>query len=266
MQITHPKEGFQGISAENLFLALDEMGTQVGWGSIVYQYLPNRCPDVPINMYFTIDSQPNGWYMLYGALLARARQLRESNPGVPARFYTKVAPEEQALLNLYQHNEMNCQQVESHVRLFKPDGDGRIPMACTVAPTSLNTQEEMSQLLERLYQNEIFHIDLPYLQWLSNTPHFHVLAMIHGNVRVGEVVVSGTGNHCELNAIYTVPMYRRQGMAKMLLHRCMAVMSTEGVEDFTATFISLSEPQKHLAMDFHAVDLQLLNRFPEILL
>ncbi len=266
MQMTHPQGSYQNIPPENVFLALDDMGTQVGMGLIVNQYLPHRCPDTPINLYFEINSQPTGWYMLLGALIARARQLRESNPGQRARIYTRLTPGDEAGKALYERMELNCKQLECRVRIFKPDGDGRIPMACTVEPTPLNTPQEQADFLTRLRQNDITHIDPAYLRMLMTLPHFHVLSMLHGNVRVGEVMVAGTGSECELLAIYTIPMYRRQGMAKMLLHRCMAVMTAEGVQTFTAVFVSLSEPQKHLAMDFHAVDLQIQSVFPEMIL
>lgn len=266
MQLMHPQGSYQDVPAENVFVALDEMGTQVGLGYIVYQYLPHRSPEMPINMYFEINSQPSGWYMIFGALVARARQMRESNPGQAARIYTRIDPKDDHSRTIYENNEMNCNQMECRVRLFKPEGNGRIPMACTVEPTPLNTIQEQTEFLNRLRQNDITHIDLPYLQMLMTMPHFHVLSMIHGNVRVGEVMVAGAGAECELLAIYTVPMYRRQGMAVMLLHRCMAVMEAEGVQDFSAVFVSLSEPQKHLAMDFHAVDLQIESVFPELVL
>lgn len=262
MQVIHPQVSYQDVPPENVFVALDEMGTQVGLGYIVYQYLPHRSPDIPINMYFEINSQPTGWYLILGALIARARQLCDNYPGALARIYTRLEANDKAGIALYEYNGFECGMMESRTRLFKPDGDGRIPMACTVVPTPLNTLQEQTEFLNRLLQNDITHIDLPYLQQLMTMPHFHVLSMVHGNVRVGEVMVAGVGASCEVVAIYTSPMYRRQGMAKMLLHRCMAVMVAEGVQDFSCVFVSMFEPQKRLALDFHAIDLQALSIFP----
>lgn len=256
MQITHPQGSYQELPAENVFLALDEMGTQLGVGYVVYQYLPHFSPDVPVNIYFEINSQPGAWYLLFGALTARARQLREMNPGVAARFYTCIPADDQESVARYERNDMNCRQFSSHVRIFRPEGMGNIPMACSVAHTPLNTREEQMALLERLGQNDLHSFDLPYLQRMMGTPHFCALTLLHGNVRVGEAIFYGEGSRAELAAIYVTPAYRRQGMAKILLHRGMALLADEGVQDFTAAFSSQSTPQVHLARDFHAEDLQ----------
>lgn len=266
MELTHPQGSYQDVPAENVFIAQDEMGTQMGVGFVVWQYLPHFCPEVPINMYFEINSQPSGWYMLFGALVARARQLRESNPGVNARMYTRLSPEDGASLALYEHNALNCRQFASQVRIWKPEGPGRVPMACTVVSTPVNTPEEQQQLIARLQQNDITTIDVPYLQRMMTTPHFCLLTMLHGNVRVGEALFWGEGSSCELAAVYTSPMYRRQGMAKMLIHRGMAMLMEEGVEEFTACFSSLSAAQIHLAQAFRAADIRLQCLYPELLL
>lgn len=266
MQITHPQSNSYGLGNEDVFIALDEMGVQVGEGHIVYQYLPHRSPDRPINLYFEINSQPVGWYLLFGALVARARQLRETSPSESARMYTRVKPGDATLLATYESMGFYCGQYESLVRLKKPEGDGHMPMGCQLAPVPLNTMEEQLGLIGRLQQYDINHIDLTYLQYLCTLPHFHTLALWHGATLVGEVVVAGSGDSCEVMAVYIIPAYRRQGMARMLLHSCMGVMATEGVKQFAAVFASLYTPQLSLARDFEGTIIETQSYYPELLL
>lgn len=266
MQIMHPQSNPYGVSNDDVFIAVDEMGTQVGEGYLIGQYLPNRSPDRPINLYFDINSQPSGWYLIFGALVARARQMREVNPSEAARMYTRVKPGDTALLDTYRDMGLYCGQYESLVRLKKPEGDGHVPMGCQLTPVSLNTVNEQLSLIGRLQQNDITHIDLPYLQYMSTLPHFHALGLWHNNALVGEVLVAGSGDSCEIMAVYVIPSYRRQGIAKMLIHSCMGVMATEGVSNFAAVLASLYAPQLGIAHAFGGTVIETQSYYPELLL
>ena len=266
MQITHPQAPYNHIPPEDVFIASDDLGTQVGVGYLIYQYLPHRSPECPVNIYFDINSLPQGWYLLLGAIVARARILRERDGAAPARLYTRVDPQNTQMIEQYRNSGLSVDQCESLAQLFLPQGEGRVPMSCTIEPVPLNTRQEQENFLRRLRDNDITHIDINYLQYLQRLPHFHAMAMVQNGMLVGEVMIAGTGSTCELVAIYTAPLYRRQGMAKVLLQRCMAVMSSEGVNRFGGVFISMSEPQKHLARDFQAKDTKVQGVFPQLIL
>lgn len=93
MQITHPQQAYNNLPPEDVFIASDDMGTRVGIGYLIYQNLPSRSPECPVNIYFDINSLPQGWYLLLGAIVARARILRDRvSQDVPARLYTRVDP------------------------------------------------------------------------------------------------------------------------------------------------------------------------------
>ena len=266
MKVIHPQGAFNNVPPENVFIAVDEMGTQVGYGYIIYQYQEHLYPDCPINMYFTIDSQPAGRYLIFGALIARARQLRDNNPNVHACAYTGINPEDNMSREFYVHNGMSCDETENTYRLTMLGGDGRIPMGTSVEPTPLNTIDDQQALLNRLQANDVSYIDMNYLHQIMRLPHFQAIGMFNGNALVGEAIVAGTGNACELQAIYINPNYRRQGLAKALLGRCMAMMSAEGVMNFTARFVTRSAPQQGLARAFQAADLGADMVFPGLYL
>lgn len=262
MQIQHPQSNYNNYPPEDVFIATDDRNNQIGVGTIEYHYLPHRCPDRPVQLYFTLDSQPESWFMLMGALMARARQMRDASPDVPARMYTRIAPGNRAELERYEAVGMDCKQFESLIGLSPKNNEVRNLMGFQLEQVPLNTAQEQTAFLGRLMANDIFHIDLPYLQYLQRMPHFYALGLRYNGEVVCECMVAGNGDACELMAVYTAPNFRRHGLATRLVNQCMNIMTTEGVQRFAAVFVSLSEPQKRLAMDFHGVDLQMQAVFP----
>ena len=250
MKIVHPSQPVNGLNPEDVFYAVDDLGAQTGYGFILYQYHPGLYPDCPVNLYFSIDGDPASRYLLFGALVARARVLQSLNPSLRARLYTGIAPTDTQMKDFYLQNGFDCEETDCIVQLSMPYGDGRIPMSCTVAPTPLNTWDEMNGLLYRLEVNEITFVDMNYLQSLMRMPHFMVLGLYRNAILIGEVLMAGQGSDCELTAIYVEPGSRNQGMGKALLHRMMAIMAAEGVTRVTTRIMSRSLPQQRLVNDF----------------
>ena len=252
MQVTHPVGMYHNLPPEDVFIALDELGNEMGMGYMVYQYQPHLYPDCPINLYFGLDCQMAARYMLFGALVARARQLRDCDPNVRARVYTNIAPNDIRMKDFFEHSGFDCSDAEEVLHIPMPIGEGRIPMSCGVRPTPLNTPEEQQALLYRLQMNDITYIDQAYLNQLQRMPHFMVLGLYRNTELVGEVIMAGQGEQCELVAMYITPPCRRQGMGRALLHRSLALMAAEGVTQVTARIMSRSQPQKRLMNAFNA--------------
>ena len=88
MRVYHPQGMYNNLPPENVFLAADEMGNEIGVGYIIRVMQPNVFPDRPVNLFISMECQPVARYMLFGALVARARQMRDENPpsvqGTPA--------------------------------------------------------------------------------------------------------------------------------------------------------------------------------------
>ncbi len=262
MTIIHPVQPVNGINPEDVFYAVDDLGTQTGYGFILYQYQPGLYPDCPVNLYFSLDGDASSRYLLFGALVARARVLQYVNPTLRARLYTSISPSDVQLKDFYVHNGFDCDESDQLLQLSMPIGDGRIPMSCTVAPTPLHTWDEQNALLYRLQMNEITFMDLNYLQSLMRLPHFMTLGLYRNAVLIGEVIMAGQGSSCELAAIYIEPGSRNQGMGKALLHRMMAIMAAEGVTTVTTRIMSRSLPQQRLMNGFGATVLGVNMLFP----
>ena len=262
MTIVHPQQPVNGLNPEDVFYAVDDLGTQTGYGFILYQQQPGLYPDCPVNMYFSLAGDPASRYLLFGALVARARILQASNPQLRARLYTSIAPTDIQMRDFYLHNGFDCDESDQILQLALPYGDGRIPMSCTVAATPLHTWEEQNSLIFRLKMNEITFVDLDYLNALMRMPRFLALGLYRNAFLIGETIMAGQGQDCELAAIYIEPSSRRQGMAKALLHRSLAIMAAEGVTQVTARIMTRSLPQQHLANDFGAIPLGVNMLFP----
>lgn len=262
MNIVHPQQPVNGLNPEDVFYAIDDLGTQVGYGYIMYQLLPGIYPDRPVNMYFSIEGKNASRYLLFGAIVARARVLQNVNPQTPARLYTGLDPKDEVMRDFYLHNGFDLNDSDGVFRLAMPFGDGRIPMSCAVAPTPLNTYDEQANLIYRLQMNEITFIDQNYLNMLQRMPHFMTLGLYRNAVLIGEVIMAGQGMDCELVAIYIEPGSRGQGMGRALLHRMMAIMAAEGVTNISARIMTRSLPQQRLLADFGAVQTGVNMIFP----
>lgn len=262
MTIVHPQQPVNNMNPEDVFYAIDDLGTRTGYAYILYQLQPGLYPDCPVNLYFAIEGDVSSRYMLFGAVVARARVLQTVNPQMRARLYTTISPDDVEMREFYIDSGFDCDEEDAAVELQIPFGDGRIPMSCTVAPTPLNTWEEQENLLYRLQMNEITYVDRNYLIPLLHMPHFLTLGLYRNAILTGEAIVAGQGNECELIAIYMDPGNRRQGMGRALLHRTLAIMAAEGVNRVTARIMTRSQPQTHLVNDFGAVKLGTNMIFP----
>lgn len=262
MDLTHPNGYYQQIPPENVFFAVNQQNMQVGVGTIEYQYFPHFSPERPVHLHFRLNAKDEeAWYMLMGALMARARQMRDAEPDLPARMYTTL-PADSRELTLYENVGMDCRQCKCLIGLQPRGAEARSVMGFVTEQIPLNTQPEQAAFLDRLVRNDIHHIDLPFLQMLLRQPHVSALRLRSGNDIACEVLMAGSGNKCELVAVYTAMPYRRQGFARRLIGMSMNVMAAEGVEQFAASLSSLSAAQTRLAMSFHGVSLELSAHHP----
>ena len=262
MHITHPQGMMGNLRPEDVFIAVDDMGMELGRGYIVMQFQPHIYPDCPINLYISLESQPSARFMLFGALVARARQLRDSNQQYAARVYTAVQPGDVPMQQFYMECGFKIENMEDVLSLTIPAGDGRIPMSCAVVQTPLNTLEERGMFCARMQQNDLSFLNVDYLTNLMRQPHFLALGLYQNNSLIGEIVMAGAGESCDLVGVYIVPELRRQGMGRALVHRAMAVMATEGVTRVIGRAMRYSQPQVHLMNDFAAQPLGVTTIYP----
>lgn len=251
------------VPPEDVFVAVNELGVQAGYGYVMYQYQPTVYPDRPVNIFFTMECTPEAEYLIFGALVARARQLRQDNPNEAARMYTSVTPGDMRKMNFYLHSGLTIGNTEDLVRLQMPLDAGPDSFNCAFAATPLNTAQEQAELIDRLSRNGLSYITLPYLQALRANPHFVALGLKYGPQLAGECIISGRGDGtAELAAIYISPEFQRRGLGKKLLQRALAICVHEGVTDVRARIMSASQPQVRLMRAFGAEVLDQTLLFP----
>ena len=262
MNILHPQQPVNNINPEDVFYAIDDLGTQAGYAYILYQLQPGLYPDCPVNLYFTIQGDEAARYLLFGAVVARARVLQNVNPQLRCRLYTNLDPQDAQGREFYLQNGFDMNESDMMVALQIPFGDGRIPMSCTAAATPLHTYEEQDALLTRLQMNELITWDRNALMEMMHMPHFIALGLYRNAGLIGDTILAGQGSDAELVAICIEPSSRRQGMARCLLHRSLAIMAAEGVTRVTARIMTRSLPQAHLMNDFGAAQIGVNMLFP----
>ena len=271
LRVRHPQGVYNNNPAENVFIAMDDNGNQYGVGTIVYQHQPDLFPDRPHNMFISLDSETQAQYLLFGALMGRAQQLgQEANPTECARVYTSVMPGDTVRLAFYDHNGFDITVAENVVQLEIPDFQAREPMGCSTRSIPLNTDQEQYEFLYRMQQCGGTYIDKPYLQQMQIQPHFLALGLIYttpqGQQLIGEIILAGQGNSCEVVAMYIIPPFRRQGFGRILLHRAMNIVATEGVTVMVGRILSNSTPQCRLAGNFSCRVARQETLFPSVYL
>lgn len=266
MQIIHPQEPWQNIHPDDIFDVVNDQGVRCGRGHVVYCYQPAIYPDKPVRIYFTMECVPEAEYMLYGALMGRARQLRQQNPMEGAYVYTNVEPKDTRLLNFCLYNGLSVGNSEELVRLHVPADGGPDAFGCTFAPIPLGTLEQQNALIARMTQNGLSHITLPYLQALTRNPVFVALGLFYGGdnrAPAGECIISGApGCEPELVAIYITEPYRGNGLGKRLLRRALSFCGQSGVPSVQARIMAASQPQSRLMRAFGSEPLSQTLLFP----
>lgn len=165
MRVYHPQGMYNNIPPENVFLAADEMGNEIGVGYIIRVMQPNVFPDRPVNLFISMECQPVARYMLFGALVARARQMRDENPQLKARVYTAISPGMPVPRSFTCITVLPARTRKICSAWRSPRGTARFPWSCAGwRPVPLNTPEEQNAFIYRLVMNDITFMDVNYLQ------------------------------------------------------------------------------------------------------
>lgn len=265
MQVIHPSAPVNNIHPDDVFDVVNDQGVLCGRGYVCYLYQPTIYPDRPVRIYFSMECTPEAEYMLFGALMGRALQMRQQHPHAPAYVYTDVNPRDTRLLNFCLHNGLTVGNAEELVRLQVPQDGGAETFGCTFAPIPLNTLPQQNALISNMAANGLSHITQPYLQALAGNPVFIALGMFYSDVRtpVAECIISGApGHEPELVGIYVAAGYRGNGMGKKLLRRALSLCAPYGVQTVQARIMAASQPQMRLMRAFGGEPVSQMLLFP----
>lgn len=263
MQVTQPTEAYQGIPKEDVFFVQDDQGNQIGEGYLIYQFQPSIYPARPVNIYFSLNSKPEGEYWLLGSLAARARQLRNQAPGAGARLYTAVAVDDERRLAFYEHNGFHMEHTEDLVRLNDPDDSVQLFNSACISLT-LNTVAEQMDLVARMRNAGFSYFDHAFLLQQMNKQNFVALGILYNSALVGACVAAGQYTSAEVMGLYMEPNFQRKGLGTKLLQQMKQALASIGATELTMRVMSDSEPQVRLVQRFRAELVEHTTVFPSM--
>ena len=264
MRITHPQAAFQGIAPENVFFVANDQQIQLGTGYVMQFFQGELYPERPNHLFLQIDCQPTARALMFGALLARAEQLRAMNPNLPARLYAQVPPENQDMLKFYEACGLRNDDGEDMFRFLPPPGVPQAPMGMTFASVPLQDEASQNAFLARINAQRIQPITQDYLQLWQQQQHFMALGFYRGGQPICETVLTGAGSSATLLMIYTRSDYRRQGMAKNLLGAASALLRERGVNTMYTHIFRRNVPQVALMRRLNGAFVRTVTALPGI--
>ncbi len=266
MLINHPPSEYQGIPAENVFFVSSDRHIQLGYGCVIPFFQAELYPSEPLHIYMQMDTQLSARAILFGALLARAGQIR-SEKGVPARFYTQVDPKDTELMKFYTQMGMKNDDSEDLYSFYLPYGRAQAPMGFDYYQVPMVTPQDEASFLERLNRYRIQAVNHDHLTLWRQQEHFLALGFYRqGNLQepVCEAVFTGAGQTATLLNIYTVPQYRRQRLASQLIEAASVHLRDQGVAVMYTHIFKRNTPQTALMQHLKGQFIRTVNCLPGI--
>ena len=263
MRITHPQMAYQGIAPENVFFVFNDAMVQMGSGYVIPFFQGEMYPERPLHPFMQIDCQPSARALMYGALLARADQLRAQTPNMPARLYAQVAPENLEMLRFYENSGFRNDDGEDLYRFPVPDGLARVPMGMEFG-AAFSNETGPQAFLDRINAYRIQPITQDYLALCQQRPHFMAASYYRAGVPVCEALFTGVGQEATLIMIYTRAEYRRQGLAGQLMNSAAQYLRERGVTNLYTHVFRRNQPQMGLMRHLNATFLRTVTALPGI--
>ena len=210
MHLTHPIAPYQGIAPEDCFFVTNDQMIEMGMGSVTLFYQPEMYPEAPLHIYMQLDSQPAGRNLLFGALLARAEQLRAQAPNLRGRLFTQIAPEDWDLNGFYTKAGFKMDDSEDLYHFGLPGWPARAPVNCNYASVPLKTPQDVQAFLQRMNAYRIAPLDAEFLGRCMSMEHFLAIGYYRGGNAVCEALFTGEGQNVTLVSLYVRADYRRQ--------------------------------------------------------
>ena len=263
MHLTHPIAPYQGIAPEDCIFVTNDQMIEIGMGSLTQFWQPELYPEAPMHVYMQLESQPAGRNLLFGALLARAEQIKAQQPGVTkARLYTQIAPENWEMANFFTKAGFKADDSEDLYHFPLPIWPAHPPVTCNYASVALRTPEEVQGFLNRMNAYRIAPMDADFLGQCMQMEHFTAIGYYRGANPVCEALLTGQGTAVTLVSMYVRGDYRRQGFAKSILGAAADILRPRGVTQVSARIFSRNAAQVGLMRAAGATKVRTLSLLP----
>lgn len=236
MRIEQAQTAMNGAPRENIFIATDDSGQRCGHAAVVEYVNHAVLPGRPLNYYLILEGFARARDMLFGAAYTRAMVLRKRRPNLAARIYTPCSPRDPERLMFFAQNGFINDDAELILRwiLHEDQYVPKPPVGCQIIQTPLEDSHDSEELLDRLNP---YSTTVHTMEWLSHARQdtvFSALAMVEDDRILGEIVFSGYGAEGRVHMLYTVPQYRRRGVASALLGSARSVLLDHDMRCMTA--------------------------------
>ena len=232
MNIYQPVRGVDGAASENSFAITDNMGVEIGEGALLTRMLKKMYPDRPLEIEMTMRAHPVARDTLFGALYARAEQIK-GETGVQGRLFIRCALE-----------DADCREYFLRMGFDDTDGDELFyihtaspktrrrdyyPTGTQSIETDLRTNIRREEFLGSL---RAFGGEEHAPQWLQarmQEPGFVARSVYHGDEFIGHILVTGNQNEAMIDMVCVEPKWRGYGVATALAQEAMDVLDKRGV-------------------------------------
>ena len=224
-----------------VFAAMDDMGRRLGRATVTARMNEQQMPDRPFEVTIAVSGQNEARPQLVAAATVSAMVLvRAQQPPVPSRVLTRCGPRNGVLLQLLQ--SIGYKNDDELTRFSRSDLQGgstaHPPQGTLLIRDALDDEAEKRFFLQRL---ERLHGVDDAEAWLSERrkrPGFQRFLLAGGEGLAGELVCwaeeGPSGLHGVIGLVYTVPDWRKRGVAGCLMEAARVHFAGARLNDVTA--------------------------------
>ena len=210
-----------GIKQENAFVAVNEIDDELGWCRVEPRMNDQLMPQRPLEIRISAGGEETAQRQLWAAATARAMVIAAERGKGRSRIYAECPVDDERIPGLL--SELGFRDGETVVRMRRKVESGPAsvprPEGCVPIIDELQDPDEKRFFLDR--EKELFRRDdaEEWLNALREKPLFARMLLTARSGLAGEAIVwaDKTSRTGIIGQIYTVPAWRRRGVATYLL-------------------------------------------------
>ena len=234
MRIRNSAEWEEGGKDLNTFVAVDELENRLGKCRVVPSYVGELIPDRPMEYKISVKSDdPAVRQQLLGTAFSRAMMLADRQ-GINARVYAECRTDDEQMLALFSSIGMidNDALIEMKRAVVGGSNLSSVPEGCIFIVDDLSSQAERNYFVER--QTRLFGREnaAVWTEELLQKQGMRRLLLANREGLVGEAVCYIGEDGCGvIEEVYTVPAWRRRGVATFLMEEVRRYFFENGLSE-----------------------------------
>ena len=233
MRIYQPLRGVGAAYKENSFVVFDDAGVEIGQGGLEFRVLRKMYEERPLDIEMIMDAHPAASDTLYGALMARAEQIKEENDNLPARLYTRCALNDKEKYDYFLSMGFDDRDgVELFVRQVEAGAGQRRnypPTGTKCEDADLHTRARREEFLQRLKSLG----DEPHAEeWLADRmryPVFCAKVVLYGSEVAGALLITGSQQEAEILMVGVEPKWRSKGVGAAMIDEALEQLKEQKI-------------------------------------